>query len=260
MNKRKTFLIFLLLLSGIAVLTYPTASDWVNRLDGSHAIQELQTQLESADIAKQRALAEAYNAKLRESDEGTEEEYNGILDIAHGMMGSLQIPKINVDLPIYHGVSEDVLAKGIGHMPQTAFPIGGEGNHAVLTGHTGLPSAKLFTDLTELTEGDIFYISVLGQTLAYQVDQIKVVLPDDGQDLVTVPGKDYCTLVTCTPYGINSHRLLVRGERTEPEQAEGEQPMQTETKLDPMMYLWLLPAMIAAVMLIVLMIILKKKN
>ena len=132
-----------------------------------------------------------------------------------GMMGYIEIPEIDIYLPIYHGVSEEVLSKGIGHMPNSAFPIGGEGNHAVLTGHTGLPSAKLFTDLTELEEGDRFYIHILDLVLCYTVDQIKVVLPNEGQDLSIVPGKDYCTLVTCTPYGINSHRLLVRGIRTD---------------------------------------------
>lgn len=211
----------LLLIAGVCVLAYPAVSNWINNLNASHAIQELQTNLESADITEQRHMAEIYNQKIRNSEDITEEEYNDILNIANGIMGYLQIPKIEVNLPIYHGISEEVLAKGAGHMPQTAFPIGGEGNHAVLTGHTGLPSAELFTDLAQLQEGDTFSICILGETLAYQVDQIKVVLPSEGQDLVPVPGEDYCTLVTCTPYGVNSHRLLVRGQRAQMDDTDG---------------------------------------
>ncbi len=141
------------------------------------------------------------------------DNYTQILDYANHMMGYIEIPKISVYLPIYHGTSDDVLAKGIGHMSQTAFPIGGESTHAVLTGHTALPNAKLFTDLTELVEGDVFYIQILGETLAYEVDQIKVVDPEDTSDMQAEKGKDYVTLITCTPYAVNTHRLLVRGER-----------------------------------------------
>ena len=129
-------------------------------------------------------------------------------------MGYIDIPTIDAHLPIYHGTDEEVLAKGVGHVPDTAFPIGGIGNHSVLTGHTGLPSAKIFTDLTELAEGDLFYIHILNETLVYEVDQIQVVLPSQLDNLLPVADRDYCTLVTCTPYGINSHRLLVRGQRT----------------------------------------------
>lgn len=240
MKKKSTILILLLLLIGVGVLAYPTVSNLVNQQHGSYAIQELQAELltvEDEKIAEQRRLAEEYNAKLLGavpadafSSEKTDltEEYESILNFSGGMMGYLQIPKINVNLPIYHGTGEEVLAKGVGHMPESAFPIGGEGNHAVLTGHTGLPSAELFTDLTEMAEGDMFYISILNDTLAYEVDQIKVVLPSEGQDLTAVPGKDYCTLVTCTPYGVNSHRLLVRGKRAELPQQEAQQQLQQE--------------------------------
>ena len=229
-QKGKLVLTVLLLLIGVGILLYPTVSNFINRRHGSYAIQVLQQHLENADIAQQRHLAEEYNAGLLAAQEGLEETYWTTLDIADGMIGSLQIPKINADLPIYHGVEEETLSKGVGHLPESAFPIGGEGNHAVLTGHTGLPSAELFTDLAELAEGDCFYISVLGDTLAYEVDQIKVVLPSEGQDLAAVPGKDYCTLVTCTPYGVNSHRLLVRGHRVEMQNGNGEQEIQEKTQ------------------------------
>lgn len=212
-KKTVTILSILLLVLGLAIVCYPAVSDFVNGLNGSYAIARLQRIMDSTGTVEQkaqRALAEGYNRALLS---GEEDGYDSILNISDGMMGYLEIEKIKVDLPIYHGVGEDVLAKGVGHMPESAFPIGGEGNHAVLTGHTGLPSARLLTDLTKLEEGDGFSIHILGQELCYQVDQIKVVLPSEGQDLAAEPGKDYCTLVTCTPYGINSHRLLVRGSR-----------------------------------------------
>lgn len=207
--------ISLLLLSGIAILLYPGISNWVNQLNGSHAVQQLTQQLEEQDQAaldRHRKMAESYNNALLGS-EPCPYAYEEILDFGSGILGSIEIPAIRVHLPIYHGVDDTVLAKGIGHMPGTAFPIGGEGNHTVLTGHTGLPSAELFTGLDRLSEGDLFYISILGQVLTYEVDSIQTVLPEETDSLRSIPGGDYCTLVTCTPYGINSHRLLVRGRR-----------------------------------------------
>lgn len=261
LSKRKTILFVMLLIVGIGVLAYPTISNFINGRHGSYAIAQLQEQLENADIAEQRRLAEAYNEKLRAAPkEITEEEYEAILNIANGMMGSLQIPKIEVNLPIYHGVSEETLTKGAGHMPESAFPIGGEGNHAVVTGHTGLPSAELFTDLTALTEGDRFYISILGETLTYEIDQIKVVLPNEGQDLAAVPGEDYCTLVTCTPYGINSHRLLVRGSRMETEEKMAEQIQTGENGEVRLTSLWLLlPVALITVRFVALFLVGRKK-
>ena len=140
-------------------------------------------------------------------------DYEEILNVDRGMMGVLEIPCIEVELPIYHGIAEEVLQKGVGHISQTAFPVGGEGNHTVLSTHRGLPDARLFTDLDELEPGDAFYIRVLGNNLAYEVDQVEVVDPGDVSLLKPEEGKDYVTLLTCTPYGINSHRLLVRGSR-----------------------------------------------
>lgn len=209
-------LALLLFMAGAAVMAYPAISSYVNQLHGSYVIQSLSdrvSQAESGELAEQRCLAEAYNAQLSGTGDGTAVDYYGILDYGDGVMGCIRIPEIGVSLPIYHGVGDEVLAKGVGHLPQSAFPIGGAGNHTVLTGHTGLPSAKLFTDLTKLEEGDVFYIQILEQTLTYQVDRIRVVLPDEAAALCPVPGEDLCTLVTCTPYGVNSHRLLVTGIR-----------------------------------------------
>lgn len=234
MSRKTSFILaLLLLLVGLGIMFYPSLSNYVNQRNGSYAIQELHQQMEqveSQQFTEQRRLAEAYNAKLSginipdafglDGDPALQEEYYDILDFGNGIMGYIEIPEIDVRLPIYHGTGDTVLAKAVGHLPQSAFPIGGEGNHAVLTGHTGLPSAKLFTDLTELEEGDIFYIYILEEILAYEVDQIKVVLPSESQDLLPVAEKDYCTLVTCTPYGVNSHRLLVRGHRVIIEQEE----------------------------------------
>lgn len=211
-----------MLLAGICVLLYPVASNLINRQHGSYAIQELGKQLENMDAEQMRQMleeAKAYNRELlsasKQDSEQLEEKYREILDFGNGMMGYIQIPAIDVKLPIYHGVDAQVLEKGVGHMPESAFPVGGEGNHAVLTGHTGLPSARLFTDLVELKEGDLFQVTIGNKEAAYRVDQIKVVLPNETEDLQSIPGEDYCTLVTCTPYGVNSHRLLVRGSKVD---------------------------------------------
>lgn len=211
----------LLLVIGLGILAYPGVSDYVNRNHQSYALEELSARLwdsSEEDLDRQRELAEQYNKILAQGEE--EEGYESILDFGNGVMGAVEIPGIRVNLPIYHGISEEVLAKGVGHMPNSALPIGGEGNHTVLTGHTGLPSARLFTDLIKMKYGELFYLRVLGETLTYRVDQVKVVLPTDGSALEPETGKDYCTLLTCTPYGVNSHRLLVRGVRTEPEAVE----------------------------------------
>jgi len=217
------FITILMLISGVGILLYPTVSHWVTMRFRELEIvsySESVDQMDPAFLAAELKKAKTYNDALTGSDivdpfiPGSgmvlPDNYASILDI-DGTIGYIDIPKINVYLPIYHGTSEEVLKKGVGHLENTAFPIGGEGNHAVLTGHTGLSPTRLFTDLTELEAGDVFYITVLEQTLAYEVDQILVVEPDDTESLRPVKGGDYVTLVTCTPYGINSHRLLVRG-------------------------------------------------
>ena len=216
-RKLRLLTVIALAIAGIGVMAYPSLSNYINTLHGSRAVQALTEQVECADastLEEQRRLAEEYNAALSGAGEPTE-AYEHILDFGNGIMGSLRIPKIDLELAIYHGVSDAVLRRGVGHMPGSAFPIGGAGNHSVLTGHTGLPSAELFTRLTELAEGDRFCITILGRELIYEVDQITVVEPQEVEALGAERGRDYCTLVTCTPYGINSHRLLVRGERVQ---------------------------------------------
>jgi sortase A len=216
-------------LLGCGLVSYPVVSQWLNNLHQSEVIAtytDTVEALDDSDIAQELDRARKYNADLTEAvsmadpfqaQEAAENgDYASILNYtAEGVMGYLEIPKINVLLPIYHGVGSDVLMKGVGHLPETSLPVGGESTHAVLAGHSGMSNARLFTDLSKLSAGDVFYIHVYGQTLTYTVDQIQKVLPTDTSDLTIRPGKDYVTLVTCTPIGVNSHRLLVRGTRSE---------------------------------------------
>ena len=170
------------------------------------------------------ALIDPFDAEFNKLYKDT--PYSNLLNYdSQGIMGFLEIPAIKVKLPIYHGTSPAVLQKGVGHLEGSSLPVGGESTHSILTGHTGLNKAKLFTDLTSVQKGDMFFVSVLGRKMAYVVDDINVVLPDDTSRLQVVEGKDYVTLITCTPYGVNDHRLLVRGVRTEytAEEYEGEQ-------------------------------------
>ncbi len=181
------------------------------------AVEDLSAQ-EREDAIK---AAQAYNTKLLNGVDFdlTEEEYaeyEALLDIGGtGIMGYVQISAIGVNLPIYHSVDESVLQIAVGHIPGSSLPVGGERTHSVLSGHRGLPSAKLFSDLDQMVEGDTFTLNVMGQTTTYMVDQIRIVLPEETDELAIQPGRDYCTLVTCTPYGVNTHRMLVRGKRIE---------------------------------------------
>ena len=223
----------LLLLVGFGLMFYPQISDYVNRVHSSKVIQSFTDQMKDTskeELDRQIALAKDYSEGLR-STASCPAPYEDILNFGEGLMGYVSIPCIDVQLPVYHGVSTEVLAKGVGHMPATAFPVGGAGNHSVLTGHTGLPSAELFTNLVKMKLGDQFYITVANKVFAYEVDQIKTVSPLDGSDLVPVSGEDYCTLLTCTPYGINSHRLLVRGHRVEVKNVETRVEVITEAAL-----------------------------
>ena len=225
MRGARVLLPVLLLLLGMGILCYPGVSSFVNGLHGSYAIAQFQTRVENEDIALEKEKAAAYNEWVRrcgkaQTPSADMPEYEKILDFGGGMMGYLEIPCIQLKMPIYHGTGEQTLARGIGHMEQTALPVGGKGNHTVLTGHTGLPSARIFDDLTQLEIGDLFQIHILSDTLRYRVDQIRVVLPSEGEDLAAEEDRDYCTLVTCTPYGINTHRLLVRGSRVTQTEAQ----------------------------------------
>ena len=223
-----TVLLSLIFLTGLGFVLYPTVSDLWNKAHQSRAIAAYASQVEKLDDTKSREMKEAakkYNeGLLSKSDrwklsEEEKKEYESLLDVSGtGIMGYIEIPKLNCSLPIYHGTDEGALQIAIGHLEGSSLPVGGEGTHCVLSGHRGLPSARLFTDLDQLQEGDLFILNVLDEKLAYEVDQIKVVLPDEMDALAIEEGKDLCTLVTCTPYGINSHRLLVRGRRVEYEE------------------------------------------
>lgn len=215
-------LLVLIMLAGVGVLAYPTVSDWWNSRHASQAIAGYVDAVESMTKEEKEAIfakAKEYNDSLPNGvnfniPEEKYAEYASILDITGtGIMGYIQIKSIGVNLPIYHGVDEGVLQIAAGHIPGSSFPIGGERTHAIMSGHRGLPSAKLFSDLDKLGEGDVFTVTVLDETFTYMVDQIRIVLPEETDELAIVDGKEYATLVTCTPYGVNSHRILMRGHR-----------------------------------------------
>lgn len=226
MRKRlPTIILILVFVVGLSLLLYPTFSDYWNSLHQTKAITTYSEEIARLNEEEQESLLKAareYNKKLYKN--GTHwtltdeelKEYNSLLDMSsNGIMGYINIPKIGVTLPVYHGTGEATLQKGAGHLEGSSLPVGGKNTHAVLSSHRGLVSAKLFTDLDQLQKGDIFTITVLNETLTYEVDQILIVLPTELDELSIEKGQDYCTLVTCTPYGVNTHRLLVRGHRVE---------------------------------------------
>ena len=227
---RQKIIPILIVLFGFALLLYPFISNYMFEKSAGSTIESYKKQSKTYDQKqKEKALKEAkeYNQDLTRSavqltdpfkakkSDGETMVYNNILNLDQsGVIGYLEIPCISVNLPIYHGTDAEILERGVGHLAASSLPIGGKSTHSILTGHTGLSSAKLFTDLTEMKKEDLFFIHVLDRTLAYKVDQISVVRPEDTRKLQIVKGKDYVTLVTCTPYGVNDHRLLVRGVRT----------------------------------------------
>ena len=228
-TKRKSrilsLLLILALLAGLSLLLYPTAADWWNSMHQSRAIASYVESVVELDETQYESVWQAaveYNAGIPDEDTRflpDEEEkalYETLLNVGgDGIMGYVEIPKIDVELPIYHGTNEEILQTAVGHIEGSSLPVGGEGTHSVISGHRGLPSARLFTDLDQLEPGDTFMLHVLNETLTYEVDEINTVLPDDISLLGLEDGEDLCTLVTCTPYGVNSHRLLVRGHRVE---------------------------------------------
>ena len=239
-----TLILFGVFLIGLLIFLYPSIADYWNSFHQTRAIMsysETVSKMSSEDYEKEIHEALDYNAELAKEginwnmSDSDIEVYNDVLNFTgNGNMGYIKIDKIKVMLPIYHGMSESVLQTSIGHIEGTSFPVGAysydyekgrvtdpsDGSHCVLSGHRGLPSAKLFSDLDKLVEGDTFNLNILGETYTYQVDQIRVVLPTDLSEIQIVEGKDYCTLVTCTPYGINTHRLLVRGHRVDNPQGD----------------------------------------
>lgn len=242
MRKKKRILFdiirIIILLVALSVLLYPTVSNYLYEKNSSRAVRRYDDTIEKMDEEKRQAMlreAREYNARLVgntdisgdtfHTKEETTTEYDELLNIdGSGIMGYIIIPRIDAELPVYHTTAEAVLQRGIGHFPSSSLPVGGDSSHAVLTGHRGLPSKKLFTDLDKVTEGDVFYIRVLEEMFAYRVDQILTVLPEETQALQIEEGKDYVTLVTCTPYAVNTHRLLLRGRRIPYEEAEETSP------------------------------------
>ena len=226
MKKRGTTIILLIvLIVGLSLLLYPTFADWWNSMHQSRAVASYVEKVANLDEEQYAQLLEAaqeYNRSLLDRSNDyllTEEQkqiYDQILDVGGlGIMGYIEVPSIGVTLPVYHGTDESVLRVAIGHLEWTSLPVGGESTHCVVSGHRGLPSARLFTDLDKLVIGDIFVFRVLDEVFTYEVDQILIVEPHETQALQIVEGEDLCSLITCTPYGINSHRLVVRGHRVE---------------------------------------------
>lgn len=266
-NRITVALLIIVLLAGLSLLLYPFVADYWNSMHQSQAIAsyiESVTELDNESYDKMIEDAREYNATLQEDpsrfmpDEEDHQIYEQLLDMADtGIMGYVEIPSIDVSLPIYHGTSEEVLQIAVGHIEGSSLPVGGIGTHCAMSGHRGLPSSKLFTDLDQLSEGDIFTLTVLDETLTYEVDQIRVVEPDDISLLEIEPDKDLCTLVTCTPYGVNSHRLLVRGHRV-----ENQDSILTRITADAMMIdsRFVLPIILLFILLIVLLVVLLKKR
>ena len=268
-NRITTVLLALVFLAGLSLLLYPTVSDYWNSFHASRAVaayaQEV-ADLNGEEYDRLLAAARDYNARVAQRSNTfalTEEEaaeYQSLLNMdGTGIMGYIEIPNIKLSLPIYHGTEESVLQIAVGHLDWSALPVGGEGTHCVLSGHRGLPSAKLFTNLDQLAEGDLFVIRTLDEVLTYEVDRILIVLPSELQALAAEEGKDLCTLVTCTPYGVNSHRMLVRGHRVD-NQSEAVRLTADAIRIDP-----LLVAPIAAIPLLLALLLLlaaapKKKS
>lgn len=267
MKKKKgnftTLLLILVLLAGLSLLLYPTVSDYWNSLHQSHAIASYAEQVAEIDSDTYEQLwadAQAYNQSLIDKADRydmTDEEraqYESLLNVSgNGIIGYIEIPSINCSLPIYHGTDEAILQIAVGHIEGTSLPVGGSGTHCVLSGHRGLPSARLFTDLDKMVIGDTFLMRVLDETLTYEVDQIRIVFPYELDDLEIEEGKDYCTLVTCTPYGINSHRLLVRGHRIDNiEEAKTVRVTADAIQIEPL----LVAPIVAIPMLLILLVIL----
>jgi sortase A len=219
-----TISLLIMLFVGVSLILYPSVANYWNSMHASKVIDSYNQQVEAMSDEECKQLLEdayAFNERLANSTmslaltDAEREKYYNLLGSEYSIMGYITISKINCVLPIYHGTDESVLGMGVGHLEGSSLPVGGESTHCVLSGHRGLPSARLFTDLDQLTEGDVFTLNVLKETLTYEVDQIRIVEPEDVSELSIVAGEDYCTLVTCTPYGVNTQRLLVRGHRIE---------------------------------------------
>lgn len=270
-SKLITIFLVLVLFAGLSLLLYPSISDYWNSLHQSQAIASYAEEVAHLDENQyEEVLTEAkeYNKSLLYqnnkyilSDE-QKEKYSHILDVSGlGIMGYVEIPGINCSLPIYHGTDESVLQTAVGHLEWSSLPVGGESTHCVISGHRGLPSAKLFSELNKLVEGDIFMLRVLDEVLTYEVDQILIVEPQETDALHIIEGKDYCTLVTCTPYGINTHRLLVRGHRIENiEESKTVRVTADAIQIEPLLVAPVVAVPILIVLLIVILLPKSKKK
>lgn len=265
-----TILLIVILLIGLSLLLYPTVSNWWNSFHQSRAIKAYSfaiDELEPEDFSAVFERAEEYNRELKsipypmvnyEQVPGYEDALN---IIGKGIMGYIQIPKIDVSLPIFHGTSETVLQDAAGHLQGSTLPIGGPGTHCVISAHRGLPSARLFTDLDKIEVGDTFTITVLDRIMTYEVDQILIVEPSNMEPVYPVAGEDYCTLLTCTPYGINTHRMLVRGHRTENAKETVQIRVTADAvQIEPVIVAPLVAAPILLVLLIIVLLPKPKKN
>ena len=270
-NHRSTILLILILLIGLSLMLYPSFADWWNSFHSSRAIASYEEQVANIDDAQYEELwnaARDYNQSLLHrpndfilSDE-QQEIYKSLLDFGgNGIMGYIEIPMIDVMLPIYHGTKESVLQIAVGHLDWTSLPVGGAGSHCVVSGHRGLPSARLFTDLDKLKVGDVFMLHVLNEILTYEIDQILIVEPQDTDPLLIEPGKDLCTMITCTPYGINSHRMLVRGHRIESQEEPKDIRITGDAvRIEPLMVAPIVAVPILLVLLIILLLPKQKKG
>ncbi|MGK8833556.1 class C sortase [Bacillus paranthracis] len=257
---------------GLGIFLYPTISNWLATRTHYSQISSYDAKvkaLQKEELERREQEAKEYNKNVQnsnqtfadpfaEKEKQTGKSYADALNIGD-VMGYVEIPKIKVKLPIYQGTSEEVLSRGVGHLDKSSLPVGGKGTHTVLTGHRGLPSALLFTDLDKMKESDIFYIHSLDKVLAYQIDQIKVVLPSETEDLLIVNDQEYATLLTCTPYGVNTHRLLVRGHRVPYEATGNEKPSENRSEF-PIVEKWGIIVVIGILIMSVFLFLMRRRK
>ena len=270
MKRRKTtFILLISFFIGLSVLLYPSISSYWNAKTQSEAIVDYESMLAQYKPEDHTAIfeeANAYNQKLAQLDDpfsqhSTLTEYGSVLNIGSGgMMGYITVPKISQELPVYHGTSEGVLSVAVGHLEGTSLPVGGESTHCVVSAHRGLPTATLFTHLDRMEVGDLFYFTILDRTITYEVDQIRIVEPDDASLIQIVEGKDYCTLLTCTPYGINTQRLLVRGHQVDTTQTRNLYVANEAYRIEPLVVMPIVALPIIFALLIYVMVAPVKKD
>ena len=261
-SKKSTIILLVSFFIGLSVLLYPSISSYWNSKTQSKAIvdyESMLSQYKPEDYTAIFAEADAYNKQLAQLNEPLVEhnrlpDYNSILNVGGtGMMGYITVPKISQELPVYHGTSDGVLSVAVGHLQGTSLPVGGENTHCVVSAHRGLPTAVLFTHLDRMEIGDIFYFTILDRTITYEVDQIRIVEPDDASLIQIKDGKDYCTLLTCTPYGINTQRLLVRGHQIDASQTRNLYVANEAYRIEPLVVMPIVALPIIFVLLVYVM-------